>query len=72
MKRSDISDDHVVALARDWTFHRGLGVVAALVEEGVPEKLAVAKVLHLSQRGLLDYGTSPYFAWPTKATEETP
>ena len=40
------------------------GVIAALMAEGVPEKVALAKVLHMCRRGLLEYGTSPYYAWP--------
>ena len=40
------------------------GVIDALVAEGVPEKVAYAKVLHMVKRRLLDYGVSPYYAWP--------
>ena len=66
MKRSDVPDDHVLDLARRWREGLGQpGVVAALVAEGVPEK-AVAKVLHMTRRGLLDYGVSPYYAWPAR------
>ena len=64
MKRSDIPDQHVIDLARRWNDPSTPGVVMALVAEGVPEKLALAKVIHLSERGLLDYGVSPYNAWP--------
>lgn len=66
MKRSDISDEHVVQLAQAWRQapDSNPGVVAALVAEGVPSKLALAKVEHLSERGLLDYGVSPNYAWP--------
>lgn len=66
MKRSDIADDHVIELARAWRHGPPgtPGVVAALVAEGIPEKLAASKVLHLSARGLLDYGVSPNYAWP--------
>lgn len=66
MKRSDIPDDHVVELAQRWRDRVGPGVVEALVNEGVPEKLAVSKVLHLCSRGLLNYGVSPYYAWPER------
>lgn len=41
------------------------GVIELLVEEGVPEELAYAKVEHLSDRDYLDYGGSPRYAWPT-------
>lgn len=66
MKCADIADDHVIELARRWhEDHFGQpGVVAALVAEGIPEKLALAKVERLVRRKLLDYGTSPYHAWP--------
>lgn len=68
MKRSDVDDQHVIDLARAWqdagpTFATP-GVVDALVAEGVPEKLAVAKVMHMVRRRLLDYGVSPCYAWP--------
>ena len=68
MKRSDIDDQHVIDLARAW--HESSdpfvtpGVVAALVAEGVPERLAVSKVEHMCDRNLLEYGVSPYYAWP--------
>ena len=66
MKRSDIDDAHVIELARRWCNQPdGPGVIAQLVAEGVPEKLALAKVEHMCDRGLLDYGTSAYYAWPT-------
>lgn len=41
-----------------------LGVVEALMAEGIPEKLALRKVEHLEDRGLLESGTSSYYAWP--------
>lgn len=51
------------------TGHDVPGVVEALVTEGIPEKLAVAKVESLcrpknGRPALLDYGTSSYYAWP--------
>jgi hypothetical protein len=66
MKRSDIPDGHVVDLARQWRADSlgNPGVISALVAEGVPAKLALAKVEHLIQRGLLESGVSPNFAWP--------
>lgn len=65
-KRSDITDEHALDLARRWQDdHFGQpGVIGALMAEGVPEKVALAKVEHMAERGLLDYGTSPYHAWP--------
>jgi glycosyltransferase involved in cell wall biosynthesis len=49
VKRADIADDHVVALAGRWRARPFAepGVVAALVAEGIPSKLALAKVTHL-------------------------
>jgi hypothetical protein len=71
VKRSDIPDAHVVELARQWREGArrdpgkpGPGVVRALVAEGVPEKVALAKVEHMISRGLLECGISPYYAWP--------
>lgn len=66
MKRSDITDEHVLTLALRWRedFCQP-GVIAALVAEGVPEKVAYAKVIHMCDRGLLEYGVSPYYAWPS-------
>jgi hypothetical protein len=66
VKRSDIPDDHVLELARAWQQApwRQPGVVAALVAEGIPVKLARAKVLHMVSRDLMDYGVSEDFAWP--------
>ncbi len=65
MKRSDIADEHVIELARRWRedFTRP-GVIDALMAEGVPEKVALAKIEHMARRRLLDYGVSPYYAWP--------
>ena len=69
VKCADIDDGHVIELARQWQQqpHSHPGVVAALVAEGVPEKVAVAKVERLVRRGLLDYGTTLRYAWPTEA-----
>lgn len=66
MKRSDIADAHALALAQRWRDDPcgQPGVISALIAEGVPEKVALAKVEHMVQRGLLEYGTSPYHAWP--------
>jgi hypothetical protein len=66
VKRSDVADEHVLELARQWREdpHGQPGVIDALIAEGVPEKVALAKVLHMARRRLLDYGVSPYYAWP--------
>lgn len=67
MKRTDIPDEHVIDLAQRWRDGRGAepGVMAALMAEGIPHNLAMAKVMHLVDRGLLDFGVSPNYAWPT-------
>lgn len=69
MKRSDIDDQHVLDLARAWQeapLHLATpGVIQALVDEGIPPRLAYAKVAHLSMRGYLEWGVSANYAWPT-------
>jgi hypothetical protein len=66
VKRSDIPDDHAIELAARWLAapFAEPGVVEALMSEGIPHNLARAKVLHLVDRNLLDYGVSPNYAWP--------
>jgi len=65
VKCSDIADDHVIELARRWRDEPGQpGVVEALASEGVPRKLALAKVERLVHRRLLDSGVSLSYAWP--------
>jgi hypothetical protein len=66
MKRSDVTDEHALELAQRWRSDPYVqpGVIAALMAEGVPEKVALAKVYHMCKRRLLDYGVSPYYAWP--------
>jgi hypothetical protein len=67
LKCSDIADEHVIDLARRWHEEpMSPCVIDALVLEGVPPKLAYAKVLRLVRRRLLDYGTTPRCAWPTE------
>ncbi len=65
MKAADIADGHVVELAAAWQRDGGAGVVARLISEGVPPKLALYKVERLVERGRLDFGVSPRFAWPS-------
>jgi hypothetical protein len=64
MKCSDIPDEHVVSLAYACRDDGGPCVLDALVLEGVPEKVAYAKIVKLVKRDVLDYGTSPRCAWP--------
>lgn len=65
MKRGDISDEHVLELAAQ-AAGGGEGVVQRLVDEGWPAKVAIAKVEQMTDRGLLDYGVSPWHAWPRR------
>ena len=67
MKCADIPDGHVIELARRWHAQPigSLCVVDALIAEGVPEKVAYAKVQRLVRRHLLDFGTTLRCAWPT-------
>ena len=67
MKRSDIDDERVITLARAWKADSSRpGVLAALVAEGVPTKVALSKIEHMTDRGLLEYGVSAAYAWPTQ------
>ena len=68
MKAADIDDQHVIDLARAWQqapLFAAPGVVQALIDEGVPPKVALHKVEKLNRRGYLDYGTSANYSWPT-------
>jgi len=71
VKCSDIPDDLVIRLAAAWKAdpRNSVGVVEALVQRGLPEKVAYRKVERLVYRGLLEYGTSPRYAWPTVEVE---
>jgi len=66
VKRSDIPDELVIDLARAWRDGDMFapGVVSALIQRGIPPKLAVAKVEHLIARGILECGVSANYAWP--------
>jgi hypothetical protein len=71
VKRPDIPDEHVLGLARQQQALPVLerrGVVRALMAEGIPERLALAKVEHMISRRLLECGVSPYYAWPLEGT----
>jgi len=73
LHRRDVPDELVIEHAARRRAGGAPGVVTALMREGVPHNLAYAKVMHLVERGHLDYGTSPYGAWPTgKHLERTP
>ena len=73
MQCKDIPDDRVIELAhqrRDGYLGQYPSLVRMLMEEfGIPEKLALVKIESLCERKFgkaarLDYGTSPYYAWP--------
>jgi hypothetical protein len=67
VKCSDIADEHVIELAKRWQdapMFTDPGVYRALIMEGVPEKVALRKIERLVARHLLEYGTTPHFAWP--------
>lgn len=66
-KCSEIPDALVVRLSEAFLILESeTGVVMALVAElGIPEKLARVKVERLIHRRFLEFGTSPYYAWPT-------
>ncbi|MHA6903297.1 hypothetical protein ACJBUE_20780 (plasmid) [Ralstonia syzygii subsp. celebesensis] len=66
MKRSDITDEQVVAACR--AYHKqGLPFsLDRLIEStGAPEKVAYAAMGRACARGLIDYGVSLRSAWPT-------
>lgn len=69
MQAKDIPDIHVIELAGSWSAGFGRCVLDALVDEGVPIKVAMAKIDKLIRRGWLEYGTSPRCAWPTPEGE---
>jgi hypothetical protein len=64
VRRSDIPDALVIELARARRAGSGGGVIDALTARGIPCRLALAKVEHMVERGLLNYGVSPNQAWP--------
>lgn len=68
MKRSDISDFLAVVFANAWLedSENRSGVYASLCALEFPPKVVLAKLEHLVDRGLLEYGTSIAYAWPTE------
>lgn len=68
MKRSDIPTATVIRYAaemHDAPLLMGRMVGDRLVEDGFPPKVVIAKIEQLVSCRLLDYGTSPWSAWPT-------
>jgi hypothetical protein len=61
----DIKDLDVLRLAQGWEAG-GPGVGEALVDAGVPPKLAYAKIIKLVHSDLLEYGVSATYAWLTE------
>ena len=93
MQAKDIDEVAVLAAAYSWQQNsRGwawgiegyvhMGVLSIMVQVmEIPQKLAEYKLERMTDRGLLDYGTSVTYAWPTekglamlfsKASEVTP
>lgn len=58
MKRADVPDGLVIELVR-----QRVDVIEGLMTRGIPRKVALAKVEHMCDRGLLDYGVCPNQAW---------
>jgi hypothetical protein len=62
----DISDLAVLIAAARWqTKQTELGVLGLLLGLGIPAKLAIYKLERMTDRGLLEYGTSCAYVWPT-------
>ena len=69
MKRSDISDAQVVAMAAAFhAYHADRGVLVTdrlCALTGAPEKVAYAALERAYSRGLIECGVSIRTAWPT-------
>jgi hypothetical protein len=72
VKRSDIPMQHVIDLCR--AFHEKGGPMPfdALVAEGIPEKVAFARLEQMNDIGLLEYGTSARSSWVADYAPEWP
>lgn len=78
MQAKDIDEHAVLAAAYSWQMNsRGwawgiegyvhMGVLSIMIEiMGIPPRLAIYKLERMTDRGLLDYGTSVSYAWPTE------
>jgi len=70
LQLKDIPDELVLLLTKGWPQQCGVGVHDCLVLIGYPDKLALRKIERLVDRGLLEYGVSPRYAWLTEKGEE--
>ena len=73
MQCKDIPDVVVLRHAANWrAMPKHCSPVIEALKHTYPEapgKLLYRKVCHLVDRGLMEYGTSPYTAWPTPEGE---
>ena len=84
MKRSDISDHEALAACTPWGGHEnddreplhgfapwqnGSAIQRLQHEDRYPFKVVVAKLEHLGERGLIDWGVSLNFPWRTPEGE---
>lgn len=79
MQAKDIDEAAVIAAAASWAEHKDgwawgiqgyvhMGVLDIMVLcMEIPTKLAIYKLERMADKGLLEYGTSVSYAWPTKA-----
>lgn len=62
--RRDIPDTAIIESCERW--QRGEGAGPWTDFASVPPKLLLAKLDHMVDRGLLDYGVSLTYPWPTE------
>ncbi len=71
MKRSDISDERVVSacvVSRGFRLRPSLEVLVDMT--GAPVKVALRAMERAASRGLIDWGVSIRWAWPTPEGDE--
>lgn len=61
MKRSDITDEEVMEMLTK--AYVATPVLDILLEKGYPYKVAEAKIYHMVDRGLIDYGVGINHVW---------
>jgi hypothetical protein len=64
MKRSDITDEEVLEMMPKAYISTPL--LQLLVAKGYPEKVVEAKIYHMVDRGLIDYGVGINHVWRTE------
>lgn len=67
MRTSDITDDQVIAACRAWHENpAGNSSIGNLMDAtGAPRKVALRAMERASNRGLINWGVSINYAWPT-------